>query len=92
MKNSCYRSSILSRAPDGGGVEYIRKKRKPTMAEPCVFLSAMFTILLRTVARIDIDCVEMQTKIPMYGDNAFTFLHGRKSEMLQTSVMACHGD
>lgn len=37
-------------------------------------------------------CMEMQEKIPMYGDNAFTFLHGRESEMLQTSVTACHGD
>lgn len=32
------------------------EKRKPTMRAPCVLLSAMFTILLRTVARIDVDC------------------------------------
>lgn len=32
------------------------EKRKPTMPAPCVLLSAMFAILLRTVTRVDAYC------------------------------------
>ena len=66
------------------------KKKTNNASAVCIIVSHVRNSAQNSHSRRCILCMEMEEKIPMYGDNAFTFLPGRESEMLQTSVTACH--